>query len=333
MGKFALPPLAAFLFLALCVLPAAAAPSGQAVAPAYMALGDSLAFGVGVPDPSSSGYVALVHDALRGSERYREVGLDLVNLASPGATSSDLVAPGGQLDAAITEIGRRQEAGASSAEKVEIISIDIGGNDLLALATRDSPCIKDPSGDACRERLGQTLSALQRNLTETLRRLREAAPEAVIFAIDLYNPYSGTGNSLEGIADLGVQELNGVTGAVTADPGLGVKMVDVYELFRGRGRQWIAADGIHPNENGHKVIAEVLLAAIDNRQPAIPAALLAETPAATIDPSLASNKDGLDSGGIDDLVLLAIAVPIAFAAGVLLTAGYFLARGRRDAES
>ncbi len=107
-------------------------------------------------------------------------------------------------------------------------------------------------------------------------------------------------------------------------------MGEVFELFRGRGQQWIAADGIHPNDKGHRVLAEVLLAAIDGRRPAIPQEFLAETPAAEADPSGAAKliESGGDSGP-SRVLLLAIVVPVAFAAGAIMSGAYFIARGRR----
>jgi len=331
MGRLLAPPLAAFLFLGL-LLPSllALVPRAQAAeTPAYIALGDSLAFGVGVSDPSTGSYVALTSDVLRKSERYRERGLQLINLSAPGATSGDLLLPDGQLDSAVKEIRDRQQDTSSADDNVEIISIDIGGNDLLSLTSRDSPCFSDSAAEACLQRFGSVLADLHDNLSEALRRLREAAPDAGIFVIDLYNPYSGTGNPLEPIAGLAVQQLNGVIGAVSADAELQVKMADIFQLFQGRGRQWIAADGLHPNEKGYAVMAEVLLAAIQGRQVSIPADLLAETPAPVAPPSDGSVTADSGSGSDgDSLLLLAIAIPVSFAAGLLISVAYFLARGR-----
>src|SRR2546425_12090295 len=114
-----LPLLAAFLSLALLL---AGGLSGQPVLaeepPAYIAIGDSIAFGVGVTNPSSMGYVGLTAEALRTSERFRDRGLTLVNLSVPGATSADLLLPGGQLENAIAEIERRQSDGITADDKV-----------------------------------------------------------------------------------------------------------------------------------------------------------------------------------------------------------------------
>src|SRR2546428_3198820 len=239
-----LPLLAALLSVAFLV---ACGPSSHpALAqepPAYIAIGDSIAFGVGVTNPSSMGYVGLPAEALRTSERFRDRGLTLVNLSVPGATSADLLLPGGQLENAIAEVERRQSDGITADDKVEIITINIGGNDLLSLLASDSPCFTDASADPCIERFGMVLSGLQRNLEAVLRGLRAAAPNASIIVLDLYNPYSGTADLRELIADQSVGRLNGVVAAAAANPDLKIKMASVFQLFQGRGNQWIAADG------------------------------------------------------------------------------------------
>src|ERR1700674_2414620 len=189
-----LPPLAAFLFLAAVALAFAAGVRAQQP-PAYLALGDSLAFGVGADSPAEQGYVGLTTASLRLS-KYNGTGLDLVNLSAPGATSADLLQPGGQLERALTDIQSRGGA--------DIISIDIGANDLLALAESNSPCFQSSGSKACQDALGQTLASLQTNLSSVLRRLREAAPTAQVYVLDIYNPYSGTNDPRAIVASVGV---------------------------------------------------------------------------------------------------------------------------------
>ena len=329
MGSLPWPLPAAFLS-AILLLSASGAPATSAQqAPAYLALGDSLAFGVGASNPSTTGYVARAYESLRVSGRYEEGGLDLINLSVPGATSADLLVSGGQLDMASEEIGGREQDSLSPANEVEIVSVDIGGNDLLGLVAPDSPCLESASVEPCRSAFGEVLSGIQTNLTETLRRLRQAAPEATIVVVDLYNPYSGTGDLREPIAEIGVGQANGVIGAVTADPDLRVKTASIFQLFSGRGGQWIAPDGIHPNDNGHAVIAEAVLATIDNREPAIPDELTSQPPGATAPPVAVTSDTDSDSGsdGVS-VVLLIAAIAVAFAAGIVISGAYFLARGR-----
>jgi acyl-CoA thioesterase I len=331
MGARILPPLAALLFLALLATPTANT-AYSAESPAYLALGDSLAFGVGATNPAAEGYVGLTHFELTSVPRYEEIGLDLVNVSEPGATSSDLLVPDGQLQAAIDEITARQAEtkelpeGEPSTE-VELISIDVGGNDLLALAAPEAPCVEDPTSDECRTALGATLATLGENLELILRDLRQAAPDAQIYAINLYNPYSGTGDEREVVASIGVEQVNGVIAAAAADPDLSIHLVDIHGLFEGRGNQWVASDRIHANDAGHRVISEALLAAIQERPVVIPEDLAPTlAPDGTVDNLGGTNGNG--DGGNDTLIALAIAIPIAFLAGLTVTTVYFWARGR-----
>ena len=321
MGRCLRPPLAAFILICATLLALSAdAPARHVSAqepPKYIALGDSLAFGVGASEPNQAGFVALVHDSLERSERFAGTGIDLINLSSPGATSPDLSQPGGQLQLAVNEIRRSAD--------VPVITIDIGGNDLLALAGANSPCLTDLATEPCRTALGEILSDLQTHLGETLRALREAAPNASIVVVDLYNPFSGTGDVRELIADVGVQRINGVIGATAADPSLGAKLATVFQLFQGRGLQWISADGIHPNDDGYAVMAEVVLAALDDRQPVISDELL-DVP---LDPVLVFGSPPVSGNGDNVPVgILAIAIVTAFIAGGAVVGAFVVVRGR-----
>jgi lysophospholipase L1-like esterase len=326
-GRLLKPPLAAFLFLVLVAVGGhsllSTGASAQGVLPGFLVLGDSIGFGRGATDTAAGGYAALTYGALRDSERYRATGLDFINLSVPGATSADLLEPGGQLDEGLQRIEDR----AGSGGEVEIIAVDIGGNDLLNLAQQGSACLRDLLGQECIQALGEALGGLQRNLSEALSKLREAAPKAIMVALDLYNPYSGTANPVEPIATAAVQQFNGIIAAAAADPDLHVRTASVYQLFQGRGKQWVANDGIHPNDNGHKVIAEVVVATIDGRDAQIPEGLLAVPTDAPAEGSTVPLPGSGNDSGIAVWVLIA-AVAASFVAGALVSGAYFVARGR-----
>ncbi len=325
-----LPLLAAILSLALL---APAAPAAASEAPAYVALGDSLAFGVGASDPDTGGYVHITYDALHRSERYRDRGLDLINLSVPGATSSDLLLPGGQLERAVDEIRERQEDTSSSDDNVEIITIDIGGNDVLSLATLDSPCLADPFASECQDLFEEVLGRLEDNLTEALRDLREAAPEAKIVVLDLYSPLSGRGGAVELIADFAVREINDVTQSVVSQTEFGADLATVFPLFRGRAAQLVADDQIHPNDKGHALMGEVVLATIEGREPVLPEDLIAPFTVEEIN-RLPLGEGGLqplapdDDEGSNLALLLAIAIPASMLGVAAVVGAYVAARGR-----
>ena len=328
MGRLPVPPPAALLSAALAllsVLPVHAR-AEEAPTPAYVSIGDALAFGVGVQDSTAQGFVPLAHRAIQTSAEYRDRGLELINLAAAGAVSGDLLLEGGQVDAAIQEVEKRLADDVED-NSVEIISVTIGANDLLSLVTVSSPCLADPEGEECLQTFAAALSDLQMNLGETLERLREAAPAARILVVGLANPYSGTGDELEETIGIAIGQANGVIAGVAGDPALDVTVVEIAELFEGRGGQWISAGGIHPNEAGHRVIAEALVAAFEGREPQIPPGLMAETPAPVSQTPLSGPLPGGDNGG-GVLLWLAIAAGSALGGGAVLFGAYRFARGR-----
>lgn len=327
-----LPLLAAFL--SPLALLATSAPAEAKEAPAYVALGDSLAFGVGASDPATLGYVALTHDALARSERYSDRGLELLNLAVPGATSDDLLLPGGQLDLAIAEVDERLEDDTSADDNVEIITLNVGGNDILALGTEDSPCLVDPLSAGCRELYAEMLGELEENLTQVLTRLREAAPRADIIVADLYSPLSGRGGPADLLADFALEGLNTTTERAVARADVGAKMARVYPVFQGHAQELVAEDNLHPNDEGHAVMSEVVLAAIEGREPELPEGL-----GSTAALGEASESPGGEGGllpvanrGSDDEssvpMLLAVAIP-GSVLGIAAVAGVYLAARNR----
>ena len=93
-------------------------------APLYIALGDSLSYGAGASDRFRTAFVPLVHESLPP-----ETGL--LNLGHSGDTSAQLMQHG-HLDWALSEITRRNGDG-DPGNDVVLVTLEIGGNDLLDL--------------------------------------------------------------------------------------------------------------------------------------------------------------------------------------------------------
>ena len=233
-------------------------------APLYLALGDSLSAGVGATGFSADkAFVGLVHDEL-GSE------FALLNLGIAGHDSHELIEKG-PLDRAIAEIGQRNHDDDADND-VEVVTLEIGGNDLLdlffdlVLPGRCPSVTEGLQKPECVEALRETLDAYESNLDVILDRLREADPELTIFLMTLYNPFSGASPlldelgelSLEGAPDTpfpeGLQDIIRRQGEEND-----VHLVEIYPLFEGKAREYIAADTIHPNDTGYRVMADSVL--------------------------------------------------------------------------
>ncbi|NUR69770.1 MAG: SGNH/GDSL hydrolase family protein [Hamadaea sp.] len=167
----------AALTLGLVGAPASASPDRSTTY--YLALGDSLAAGYQPVTPldRTEGYVWQLHRQLQATQPK----LSLENLGCGGETSGTL------LDGGICEYpGRASQLEAAERflhahkDKVSLVTIDIGGNDLNHCAkggTIDPGCVQS------------ALAALTVNLGQILARLRAVAPHTPIIGMTYYNPY------------------------------------------------------------------------------------------------------------------------------------------------
>lgn len=219
----------------------------------YVALGDSFAAGSGASDPTTTSYVALVGAALR--DRYGQ-GLEVRNLADGGATTQSLI--DGQLDAA-TE--------ALLAGDVLLVTITIGGNDLNELQSSPdtAACLADVRSPACP--VAELLVGTEERLDTILGELRAVGPDTVI-VIELYpNLFSGTGHIFEEPADDAFAMLNEVIARVTER--YDVVLADPRAPFVGGGPDLThlldPTPDAHPNDAGHRAIAEAFLKAVGLR--------------------------------------------------------------------
>lgn len=231
----------------------------------YIALGDSLAVGVGASAPARNGYVGRVASALPG--------LTLRSLAIGGETSSSFIA-GGQLALAIDAIEGADPAAA-------LVTLDIGGNDLLRLLWTE-PCASSPASDGCRQLVLTTVMQFEENYRRIVADLTEAlarrAPSARLAVVTYFNPFSGTDAAHESAADLALLGTDGVIDCERAgvtDRGMndviacvgqeaGAVVVDVHPAFAGLGLELthVGSDDIHANDRGYEVIADAIVDAL-----------------------------------------------------------------------
>ncbi|MCH8815496.1 MAG: hypothetical protein IH957_10465 [Chloroflexi bacterium] len=234
--------------------------------PLYIALGNSLSYGIAASDPDRTSFVALVHAGFTGE-------VDLMNLGVPGYTSTDLAVER-ELDEALGEIRSRLRDDIEGNE-VTAITLEIGGNDLLALyadlvipgtcASVEEALAKDE----CVDGLNEILTTFEANLDATLARLREVDVDLPVFLLTLYNPFSGGNEAISRIGDLSLEGEasspfeSGVNDVVReVGSRYAVTLVDIFPLFEDKSAEYIAFDLIHPNDEGYVVIATAVLSAM-----------------------------------------------------------------------
>jgi lysophospholipase L1-like esterase len=140
----------------------------------HLALGDSLAAGVGAP--AGQGYV----DDILAHEQTRLTGLQGHNISCSGATTASMLSGGG---CSYTE-GSQVAAAAAFLQAhpghVAYVTIDIGANDITG-------CLV---GGVINLACAQTqMGVVQTNLTAILSRLRAASATVPIVGMTYYDPY------------------------------------------------------------------------------------------------------------------------------------------------
>ncbi len=243
-------------------------PTPSPEAPLYIALGDSLSAGVGASDRASTAFVPLVQKGLGGN-------VGLMNLGHSGDTSQQLLEHG-YVDQAVAEIKKRN-GDSNPNNDVVLVTLEIGGNDLLGLYFNlvipgKCPTVEESlQRPDCVNGLRDTLDKYAPNLKKAVDSLQAADPHLRIVLITLYNPFSGGARTLDTLGELSLEGTpntpfpEGLNDLIRAQAqASGVILADVYPLFLGKSHEYIASDLIHPNDSGHRVMADAVLAAIAN---------------------------------------------------------------------
>lgn len=234
--------------------------------PLYIALGDSLSYGVSASDRLTTAFVPLVHASL-------PAGTGLLNLGHSGDDSEEIVGHG-HLDAAIAQV-RSRNGDSDPGNDVVLVTLEIGGNDLLDLffdyviPGKCPTLVESLQRQECLDILRTTLENFAPNLETIIDHLLDADPGLNIVLITLYNPFSAKVAvfdpfgvlSLEGMPDTPFPE--GINDIIRAQAtARGVKLADVYPEFDGKGPEYVSMDLIHPNDTGYRVMADVVIDAL-----------------------------------------------------------------------
>jgi lysophospholipase L1-like esterase len=238
--------------------------SGYSTGPTreYLALGNSLGYGYGASDPATKGYVPLFRDFLESEDGW-DIDLLLNNLSIPGATSTSLISD--ELPTALAELAARN-GDVGHENDVVVVTVDIGGNDLLATLPA---CIAGPT-PACFAAHDAVFATISTNLDYTLGELRAAAgPDTTMIVMTYYNSFVGVGCPYNALAWLGELALEGnlawgrPTGAndvirsvAAAHNAKVAELVPGGEFPALLGPTDILPDCVHANDSGYAIIAD-----------------------------------------------------------------------------
>jgi lysophospholipase L1-like esterase len=197
----------------------------------YLALGDSLAAGVGSPD--GKGYVADIEKKeakkaeKKGSKKSSKKAANLVleNLACSGATTTSMIDGPGCSYATGTQLGDAEAFLESHPGQVAFVTIDIGANDVDGCTegtTINESCVTDG------------LDAVTANLPVILSGLESAGGSTPIIGMSYYDPFLAAwleGTSGQTLAKESVPLLNDLNGILESDYGA-ADTADVTGAFK-----------------------------------------------------------------------------------------------------
>ncbi len=244
----------ALLFASAPLSVASAGKPGGSTSWKYTALGDSLGTGIF----ASRGYVPRYKDYVQTDTGN---SVSLTNLSQNGWTSTDL------LNALKTDRKFR-----SAVKAAKVITWDIGGNDFLNARDqyRAGTCGGTDDQDCLRTAVARFETNWDAIIAEIFA-LRTGG--SIVRTMDVYNPYVDEDNASDSSPDDGglndfqvfkpyVDRVN--SHIATTSGSKNIPYARVYEAFNGADgntdpatKGYLTFDGLHPNDTGHRVIADL----------------------------------------------------------------------------
>src|SRR5690606_24575864 len=203
----------------------------------YVALGDSLAAGFLNSKEFGDGYPEYIAQGIEEKTAYR------VNLSNFGV--------GGYQTVHLLEQLEREDV-QKALKEADIITIDIGANDILSKIGVNFDLTKPEEMQRIVNEVTETLLVIKTNIGEIFTKIQQINPDAPIFFMGYYNalPYLEGQDTIEMMMTIFNNMLK------ETSESFGAIFVSTYEAFVGKYEIYLPnPDDIHPNEEGYRVMA------------------------------------------------------------------------------
>lgn len=193
----------------------------------YVALGDSLTEGVG-DELGQHGYVGRMQKEMETWKGVKSV--TVTNTAKRGRRSDQLIdqIQSGKLDDAL--------------ERADIISLTIGGNDLMKI-------VRANITDLTKEVFDDKRPAFQQRYETIMQLIRERNPDAPIILIGIYNPLSIFTKEKSDMNTIMREWNSDIRGFANQDAH--AVFINVEDLFDSNDNMVYHTDFFHPNAKGY----------------------------------------------------------------------------------
>ncbi|RXZ00170.1 GDSL-type esterase/lipase family protein [Fictibacillus sp. S7] len=202
----------------------------------HLALGDSVIQGRG---STEGGFIKIANDEISSLTGKKAI---LDNQGISGATSGDLL---------------RFLSTPDMKERIhsaDLITINIGGNDLVTLALKEGPvkALQD---------YANVKSSYQNNLVEIFSIIRKENPDAILVYNELYNAVDSEETFFPATKKL-LNDWNLIAYETTANNKPSIVIPSSEVLKPENRKKWIY-DAIHPNDKGHEMIAKQMIKTLE----------------------------------------------------------------------
>ncbi|TSI02595.1 GDSL-type esterase/lipase family protein [Lysinibacillus sp. BW-2-10] len=201
----------------------------------YLALGDSLTRGVG-DEEQKNGYTERLAEKIEQWTEISDVVLD--NRGKRGRRSDQLLA--------LLEKGHYDK----ELENSELITITIGGNDIMKIVKKDILNLK-------REPFDEELIEFEQRYDKIIQKIRVENPDVPIILIGLYNPFSVVTDEVSEFEAI-ISEWNNTIKTIS-ERHQNACFVDVEDLFDQNANMVYHTDFFHPNGNGYTMMTERII--------------------------------------------------------------------------
>ena len=199
----------------------------------HLAIGDSIIHGVGAG--KNQNFVSLFSSKLAEQTSKKIISQ---NEGINGITS-------GELNNLVQE-GRFDDLIKHS----DIITINVGGNDILRMANGQNIRSVISSYD-------QLQTTFSNNLSDITSRINKLNPKVTIVFLELYNPLS-PGNQMYSLADKMLPKWN-LNIYEVANKVPGSMVIETTKVINGDHLQNLSPDGVHPNFAGYTAISKQMI--------------------------------------------------------------------------
>ncbi|MBX0357684.1 cell wall-binding repeat-containing protein [Halobacillus sp. Nhm2S1] len=201
----------------------------------YVALGDSLAYGIQFDNTAGLGYPDFIAE-------------DLENIYRLGSFTKEYAVPGLTSEGLLTQLQNDTETQAAVSD-ADLITLSVGANDFLEILRNNPEDLQDP------EVVKAKLEDVRDNYIGIMGAIRTLNPDAKVFVMGYYNPFYAYPAEQQATFIQLMNSLNQVIETIATQSGSGY--VPTFDAIAENYQKYLPnPQNVHPGQEGYMRIAE-----------------------------------------------------------------------------